>query len=128
MTNYRSSLESKLADIEAKLVDLNEEKERLLSALGVLDEIDSGLIRDKTSSKHPGAKGGTLIDIVFSILRERSMTANDIYKRIGLKREASKASMHTALSRLRKRGKVSKEGDLWGVVGSNDSTEQQQQP
>ena len=123
MTDYRASIKSKLAE-------LDKQRESLLSALGVLDEIDSVVIRDKTSSKRPDATDGTLIDTVLNILivRDQSMTTNDLYERVTLERETSKGSVNTALYRLRKRGKIFKEKNLWGLVEPTASTEQQQQP
>ena len=121
MTDYRSSLKSKLADVD-------KERERLMSALGILDEIDSELIRNKFSSKQPETTGGTLIDIIISILSERAMTTNDIYDRVTLDRETSKPSINTALYRLRKRGKVFKENKMWRLVEPTTSTEHQQRP
>ena len=128
MTDYRSSLKSKLSDIESKRADLAKESERLLLALGVLNEIDSELIRDKPSSKQPKATDGTLIDSLISILRNRPLTTNDIYQRVTLERETSKPSVNTALYRLRQRGKVFKEDDLWSLMEPEDSTEPQPQP
>ena len=121
MTDYRASMKSKLAE-------LDKQRESLLSALGILDEIDSGVIRNKTSSKQPEATDGTLIDTLFNILRGQSMTTNDLYDRVTPERETSKPSVHTALYRLRKRGKIFKEGNLWGLVEPTASTEQQPPP
>ena len=121
MTDYRASIKSNLAE-------LDKQRESLLSALGVLDEIDSGVIRNKTSSKRPEATDGTLIDTVLNILRDQIMTTNDLYGRVTLERETSKPSVHTALYRLRKRGKIFKEENLWRLVEPTDSTEPPPQP
>ena len=44
MTNYRDFVESKLADIDRRRADIESERERLLTTLGVLDEsLPSGL-------------------------------------------------------------------------------------
>ena len=75
MTDYRASIKSELAE-------LDKQRESLLSALGVLDQIDSGVIRNKTSSKRPEATDGTLIDTVLNILRDQTMTTNDLYERV----------------------------------------------
>ena len=121
MTDYRASIKSELAE-------LDKQRESLLSALGVLDQIDSGVIRNKTSSKRPEATDGTLIDTVLNILRDQTMTTNDLYERVILERETSKGSVNTALYRLRKRGKIFKEKNLLGLIEPTASTEQQQQP
>ena len=114
--------------MKSKLAELDKQRESLLSALGILDEIDSGVIRNKTSSKQPEATDGTLIDTVLNILRDQSMTTNDLYDCVTPDRETSKASVHTALYRLRKRGKIFKEGKLWKLVEPTSSIEPQPQP
>ena len=108
MIDYRDSMKSKLASLDRK-------RERLMTALSELDEIDSEAHPEKIDDSPPPASNGTLIDGVFRILSERSMATNEIYTRITLERETSRATVSTALNRLHKRGRISKEGKLWVV-------------
>ena len=126
MTDYRIFAKLKLEEIERKRAELDNERERFLSALSVLDEADSNSLRTQISNGDvsPKQKGGALIDTLLNILRDQPMTANDLYGHVTLERETSKPSVHTALQRLRKRGKIFKEGNLWGLVEPTASTEQ----
>ena len=126
MTDYRIFAKLKLDEIERKRAELDNERERFLSALSVLDEADSNSLRTQISNGDvsPKQKGGALIDTLLNILRDQPMTANDLYGHVTLERETSKPSVHTALHRLRKRGKIFKEGNLWGLVEPTASTEQ----
>ena len=139
MTDYRIFAKSKLDEIERKRAELDKERERFLTTISVLDEADSNALRTQISDGDapPKKKRGTMIDAVVSILSEREMTTNDIYERLTLERETSRAAVGTALFRLRKRGKISKEGKLWALSEPNGEnlrslltapTEQQQQP
>ena len=130
MTDYRIFAKSKLDEIERKRAELDNERERFLSALSVLDEADSNALRTQISNGDvsPKQKGGTLIDTVLSILRDQSMATKDVCESVMLGRETSRASVGTALHRLRKRGKIFKEGKLWILVEPTSSIEPQPQP
>ena len=121
MTDYRSSL-------KAKLAKLDKERDRLLTALGVLDELDSETLHAKLSPNgvsRPETAIGTMIDAVVSNLQSsgQMMTARAIHEHLVQDREVSPAAVSTALNRLQKRGKVFREKRLWGLVGRDDSTE-----
>ena len=122
MTDYRASIKSKLAE-------LDKQREPLLSALEVIDGIDSESIREKISPKKPIATNGvTLADTLVHVLGERPMKTNEIYERVVRQHETSRHTMAAALYRLRKRGKVVGKGGMWRLPGSTDSTEPPQQP
>ena len=128
MTDFRAFCKSKLVEVESKQADLERERERILSALGLFDEAESESIRGKISPKKTIATHGvTLADTIVSVLGERAIATNEIYERIVLKYETSKKTMVASLYRLRKRGKVVGKGGLWRLPGSTASTEPQQQ-
>ena len=122
MTDYRASIKSKLAE-------LDKQRESLLSALEVIDGIDSESIREKISPKKPIATNGvTLADTLVHVLGERPMKTNEIYERVVEQHETSRHTMAAALYRLRNRGKVVGKGGVWRLPGSTASTERQPQP
>ena len=121
MQDYKKSIKSELDECDKK-------RERLLTALSVLADVDSKSIQNKTLSLQPKATGRTLKDNILSILRDQSMATNDVVAYVALEREVSGPSVATALYRMRKSGKITKEGKLWSVVEPTSSTEQQQQP
>ncbi len=122
MTDYR-------AFIKAKLAGLDEERERLLTAIGLLDEAESESIREKISPKKTTTTNGvTLADTLVRILGEREMTTNEIYGHVVLTHETSRHTMAASLYRLQKRGKIVGKGGLWKLLGSTDSTEPPPQP
>ena len=122
MTDYRASIKSKLAE-------LDKQRESLLSALGVIDGIDSESIRGRISpQKHIATHGVTLADTIVSVLGERAMVTNEIYGHVVLKYGTSKKTMVASLYRMRKRGKVVGKNGLWGLPVSTDSTEPPPQP
>ena len=71
-----------------------------------------------------------LIDAVFGVLQvaQEMLSAQEIYGRVALERPTSKGGVSSSLTNLKMRGKVIKEGRLWGAVTPTDSTEHQRQP
>ena len=129
MADYRAFCKSKLVAVESKQADLKKERERILSAIGLLDEADSESIREKISPKKPIATNDvTLADTLVHVLGERPMKTNEIYERAVRQHETSRNTMAAALYRLRKRGKIVGKGGLWRLPETTASNEQQQQP
>ena len=122
MTDYRASIKSKLAE-------LDKERDRLLTTIVLLDEIDSESIREKISpKKHIATNGVTLADTIVGVMGERAITTNEIYERVVLKYKTSKKTMVASLYRMRTRGKVAGKDGRWRLPRSTASTEQQQRP
>ena len=126
MTDYRASLQNKLDKLE-------EERKRILSAIDVLDEIDSELSRSDTSSddkSRSGARPGTITHAILSCLEssDEMLTTRQIYELVKQERTVSRTVLQTALHRLRKHSKIFKEENLWGLAGyvyesESDSTD-----
>lgn len=123
MTDYRSSLKSKLADLE-------KERDRIRAALDVLDEIDSENIR-RTAQEPSAASNisanGTVPEAVIEVLkdtfREGGLTTKAIHEIVERKHGAQYNTVYTALSRLQKRGNIIKENKLWKLVKIDEAAE-----
>ena len=114
------------ASLKAKLVQIDKERHRILTALGVLDGIDSEDRQSKVSAlSSPYSKtGGMLIDAVATLLESSSemLSVQEIYGRIALERAvSSSAVIATCLSRLKRRGKIFRKNGRYGVVVSTMS-------
>ena len=115
MADYRSRLESKLKALESKIKPLEEERNRLMAALSVLKELDLEDTQGK-SPENAGASKGTLIDAAAKVLEssDEMMTTREIEDRLKQDRIVSKGTVYVALSRLKDRGVVIREGRYWG--------------
>ena len=117
MTDYRSSLKSKLAELE-------KERERIRVALGVLDEIDSEQLRrtaQEPSAASTISANGTVPEAVIEVLKDTvsgGLTTKAIHEIVERKRGANYNAVYTALGRLQKRGTITKEHNLWKLAGS----------
>lgn len=114
MTDYRSSLKSKLAELE-------KERERIRVALSVLDEIDSENLRRtaQESSVSSNVSGnGTLPEAVIKILKDvrEGLMIKAIHEIVKRERGTQYNTLYTALRRLQARGKIIKENNLWKAV------------
>ena len=125
MTDYRSFVKSKLAVLDRQLEEIGKERDRLMATLGVLDEADSEAMRSTLAipASRPSAATVTIIDAIAGHLKSsgRMMTGGEIYNCLKQEREVSRASVYTALNRLKKRGRIRKEGKAWGLEVRNDS-------
>ena len=122
MEDYR------MAALKSKLVELDKERERIMTTIDVLKELDSESVPPIGASQQT-AKNGTMIDAILSILRPsgRMMKTNDIYNRVKQERNTtSKAAVYTALSRLQKRGKVFNDNGSWKLVVRGGAAEPEQ--
>ncbi len=124
MTDYRASLQNKLDKLEEqlkkvveKLKKVEEERKRILSAIDVLDEIDSDT--SSSGNSRSGARRGTITHAILSCLEssEEMLTTREIYDHVTQERTVSRPVFQTALHRLRKYSKIFKEDNLWGLAG-----------
>lgn len=121
MTDYRTSLQDKLEKLE-------KERKRILTAIGVLDEIDSESPRSGPSSNgesRSGVKPGTITHAILSNLESslEMLTTREIHVVVSQEREVSRPALYTALNRLRNGNKIFKEENLWGLTGCEYTNE-----
>ena len=124
MTNYRDFIESKLADIDRRRADIESERERLLTTVGVLDEADSS----QGDKSRPVVNAATAkVTVPFAIVDHlnssgRIMTTDELHDYLS-QRAVTRPHMYSALHRLKNRGIVFKAGkNTWGLVGRDDRT------
>ena len=124
MTNYRDFVESKLADIDRRRADIESERERLLTTLGVLDEADSSQ-GDKSRPVVNAATADVPVPVAIVnhlITAGRTMTTAELNDLLS-QRSVTRPHMHSALYRLKNRGITFKAGkNMWGLVGRDDRT------
>ena len=124
MTDYRSFVESKLADIDRRREEIETERTRLMTTLAVLDEADASRRRTAltpgTTTTDPAPLPATIVDLLRS--SAEMLTANEIHGRLSQAREVPRSHMYSALHRLKKRNMVFKNGKVWGLVGPDAGT------
>ena len=128
MLDYWTLLKMKLNDIKTRAEELEEEQDRLLTALSVLEEIN---LEHHTDDPSPGQKpllpagdAGTMIDAILRNLQSSlvMMTGRELHRKLASEREVSRGAVYTALKRLQQRGKTFKVDQNWGLVGHHDRT------
>ena len=124
MTDYRNFVESKLANLVRRREDLDRQRQvieseqnRLEAALSVLDEADAAREKD---SRRPATNVPLPAATLNLIKNAGMMTADDLYDALSKQREIGRSHLHTALYRLKNRGKIFKSGNAWGMVGRDD--------
>ena len=124
MTDYRSFVESKLADLDRRRAEIEAEREQLMTALGVMDEADASERRTAVVAAATIPRPTPVPVAVTGILRSsgQMLTADDIYNRLSDEREVSRPHLHSALHRLKTRNIAFKAGNMWGLVGRDDTT------
>ncbi len=126
MTDYRSFVESKLADIDRRSAVLENERKRLITAIGVLDEADSasgGVATARpaeTTNPDPPPVTSAIVNILMS--SGRMMTTNEIHDSLQQDHKVSRDLLHSGFYRLKKRGVAFQDGKKWGLVGHDDKT------
>ncbi|MYN66039.1 MAG: hypothetical protein F4X11_13560 [Acidobacteria bacterium] len=124
MTDYRSFVESKRADLvrrrealDRQLQEIDNEQQRLEAALSVLDEADAS----REASLHPASATVPLPAATLKLItRDGMMTTDDLWGYLSQERDITRGHLHTALYRLKKRGTIFKSGNAWGLVGRDD--------
>ena len=111
MEDYR------MASLKSKLAKLDKERDRIMTTIDVLNEIDSVSVSPNGASQYT-VKNGTMIDAILGILRSsgQMMTTADVYNQVNRDRTTTRPSVYSALSRLQKHGKVLKENHLWKMA------------
>ena len=130
MTDYRSFVESKLADLDRRREEIEADRKRLMTTLGVLDEADASrrqpppTAETATTTTGPAPAPVPVPATIVGLLRSsgQMMTADEIYGRLSQEREVTRAHMYSALHRLKKRNTAFKTGKMWGLVGRDDRT------
>ena len=124
MTDYRSFVESRLADIDRRRGELENERKRLMTTLGVLDEADAsdGGATDRPAEMTPDQLPVT--SAIVNVLKSagRMMTAREIHDSLMQDHKVSRDLLHSGFYRLKKRGVAFKDGEKWGLVGRDDNT------
>ena len=121
MTDYRSFVESKLAELDRRRTEIEAEREQLTMTLGVMDEADAALVRHATPGTATSPALTPVPAAIVDILRSSGqMTADDIYSRLLQEREVTRPHLYSALHRLKKRNTVFKTGKMWGLVKRED--------
>lgn len=132
MTDYRSFVESKLAGIERRRATLETERNRLITALGVLDEADASAGGEVARfvetaipvTDSPPSTPAPVTEAIVDILKSsgKMMTPNEIHDSLSEKHNVSRELMHSGFYRLKRRGVAFKNGKKWGLVGRDDKT------
>ena len=124
MTDYRSFVESKLAELDRRREEIEIERKRLANALSVLDEADDATRRHQAimTADTPVVGVAPMPATIVSLLRSsgQMMTADEIYGKLSQEREVTRAYMYSALHRLKMRNTAFKAGKAWGLVGRDD--------
>ena len=125
MIDYRSFVESKLADLDRRRDEIEIERKRLVNAISVLDEADDAARRHQTvpaTATSATTRATPLPAEIIKILRSsgQMLTADELYGRLSQEREVTRAHMYSALHRLKKRNTAFKAGKAWGLVGRDD--------
>lgn len=119
MTDYRSFVESRLADVDRRRAELENERERLITTLGVLDEADAfGGGTTARPAKETTPDRPPVTTAIVNILKSsgRMMTADEIHDSLLQAHEVSRDLMHSGFYRLKKRGTAFNDGKRWGLV------------
>ena len=123
MTDYRVFVESKLADIDRRRAELENERKRIITTLGVMDEADASsggatVRHADTTTPDPQPVTAAIVNILKA--SGRMMTAGEIYNILQQDRKVSRDLMHSGFYRLKKRGVAFSDGKKWGLVGRDD--------
>ena len=125
MADYRSFVESKLADIDQRRAKLEKDRERLITALGVLDEADaSGGDATARPAETTTPDRPPVTTAILNILKSsgRMMTADEIHDSLLQDHKVSRDLMHSGFYRLKKRGTAFNDGKKWGLVDRDRKT------
>ena len=132
VTDYRGFFESQLADVENRRAALDSERDEILAVLKRLDAADAAMSR-KAPTPEKKVTARTTVQMPAGIIgvlnaAGQMLTAEEIYNGLSNERDVPRAHLYSALHRLKKRGKVFKADNRWGLVGRDDKADEPSGP
>lgn len=131
MTDYRGFFESQLADVEKRRAALDSERDEILAVLKRLDAADAAMARKAPSREKKVTVGTAWTTVpmpagIIGVLNAagQMLTAEEIYNGLSNERDVPRSHLYSALHRLKKRGKVFKADNKWGLVGRDDRADE----